>query len=148
MPSDLGDIVAKSFLLTPNAGSDSSDSSHQGYCSSSPWHNSLRKFNRLLEPLVEKLANSSLPMCTDGGLALVSYRGVVAVQMVADFSGCRQQLILLLMKSIVPIKQDVRNLSRRDINAEIAELFQDAILSYVILMCLEQNVLPQAESEV
>jgi hypothetical protein len=68
--------------------------------------------------------------------------------MVADFSSRWQQLTIFGMKGIVPVEHDAGNLTRRDVDAKIPKLFQDPILGDVILMGLQQDLLPQSEPDV
>ena len=70
------------------------------------------------------------------------------MQVIAEFSSGRQELIFFFVKGFVSVEQDVRNLSGGNVDANVAKLYKQAVLSDVVLMDLEENVLVKSESEV
>ena len=87
-------------------------------------------------------------MRANRSFAFVSSRCVVTVQVIAELSGSGQELIFFFVKGFVSIEQDVGNLSGGNVDANVAKLFQQAVLGDVILMDLQENVMLQTEAKV
>ena len=63
-------------------------------------------------------------MRANGGLALVASRGIVAVQIAADLTSHRQQFVFLGVKALMPLEQDVRQLSGRYVHPHLSKVLQ------------------------
>jgi len=70
------------------------------------------------------------------------------MEVIADLASHRQQLVLLRVKGVVPLQQKVRDLARRNVEAPLAQLFEQPALSDVVLVHLQEHVLFQMHPEV
>jgi len=59
----------------------------------------------------------------------------------------RQQFILFGVQGVVTLQQDGRELAGRDIDPPLTKIFEQAALGDMVLMNLQQDVLPQADAE-
>ncbi len=79
-------------------------------------------------------------MCAEAFVPLVPRPRVIHLDVGRDRQGRRQEFGLFPVEGVLPLSQDAAELARRDVDAHLAQLFQQQRLSHMLVVVLVQNV--------